>query len=53
MIKKFIAPLMAAAFLASTMATLAGCNTIEGAGKDVEQGGKAIKNEAKETKDKM
>ena len=54
MIKKFLAPLMAAVLLATTMGTLvAGCNTVEGAGKDVEAGGRAIKNEARETKDKM
>ena len=46
-------PLLVAALLASALGALAGCNTVEGAGKDVEQGGKAIKNEARETKDKM
>ncbi|HLX24167.1 MAG TPA: entericidin A/B family lipoprotein [Usitatibacter sp.] len=51
MLKKFLAPLLAAAFLASSMVALSGCNTIEGAGKDVEQGGKAIKDEAREHKD--
>ena len=29
---------------------LTGCNTIQGAGKDVESAGKAVKNEAKEHK---
>lgn len=53
MIKRYLVPLLAAAFLAGSIGTLAGCNTVEGAGKDVEQGGKAIKNEARETKDKM
>jgi len=53
MFKKLLVPLMAVAFLAGPLGILAGCNTVEGAGKDVEQGGKAIKNEAKETKDKM
>lgn len=53
MMKKYLVPLIAATFMASTLGILAGCNTMEGAGKDVEQGGKAIKNEAKETKDKM
>ena len=28
-----------------TFGALAGCNTIEGAGRDIEQGGKAIKDE--------
>lgn len=48
MIKKIFAPLLAALFAASFLASLAGCNTVEGAGKDIEQGGKAIKNEARE-----
>ena len=50
MIKRFIAPLMAAIFLASTFGIFAGCNTIEGAGKDIEKGGSAIKEEAREHK---
>jgi predicted small secreted protein len=33
---------------AGFFASLAGCNTVEGAGKDIEQGGRAIKNEARE-----
>jgi entericidin B len=48
MIKRFIASLMATVFLASIFGLLAGCNTVEGAGKDIEQGGRAIKNEARE-----
>ncbi len=51
MIKRFLSPLLAALFLAGsvgTLGTLAGCNTMEGAGKDIEQGGRAIKNEARE-----
>jgi predicted small secreted protein len=32
------------------MAALTGCNTVEGAGKDIEKGGKAIKDEASENK---
>ncbi len=50
MIKRFITPLMAALFLASSFAILSGCNTVEGAGKDIEKGGKAIKDEAREHK---
>ena len=50
MIKRIFAPLLAALFLVSFFGTLAGCNTVEGAGKDIEQGGKAIKNEAREQK---
>ncbi len=48
MIKKLFSSLMAALILAGALATLAGCNTVEGFGKDVERGGKAIKNEANE-----
>jgi len=39
MIKRIFAPLLAALFFASFFGTLAGCNTVEGAGKDIEQGG--------------
>ena len=48
MFKRFLSPLLAALFLAGSLGTLAGCNTMEGAGKDIEQGGRAIKNEARE-----
>ena len=48
MVKRIFAPLLAALFFVSWFGTLAGCNTIEGAGKDIEQGGRAIKNEARE-----
>ncbi len=54
MIKKILLPFIAATLLASSLGVLvAGCNTVEGAGKDVEAGGRAIKDEARETKDKM
>ncbi len=52
MIRKILASLLATLFLASAFGTLAGCNTMEGAGKDIQQGGKAITDEAKEQKDK-
>ena len=52
MIGKIMAPLMAALLLAGLFGTLAGCNTMEGAGKDIQQGGKAISNEARGQKDK-
>ena len=45
MFKKLIACLMASAFLIST---LTGCNTVSGAGKDIEKGGEKIKQEADE-----
>ena len=48
MIKKLFASLLATLFFASVFATLGGCNTMEGAGKDIERGGKAIKDEARE-----
>ena len=51
MIRKVLASLLAALFLAGavgTIGTLSGCNTMEGAGRDIEQGGKAIKDEARE-----
>ncbi|HLA34763.1 MAG TPA: entericidin A/B family lipoprotein [Rhodocyclaceae bacterium] len=35
------------------LASLFGCNTIEGIGKDIERGGKAIKQEAKDIKKSM
>ena len=48
MIKRIFALLLATLFLAGAVATLTGCNTVEGAGKDIQQGGKAIRNEANE-----
>jgi len=50
MIKRTLSSLLAALFFASFLGALAGCNTVEGAGKDIEQGGRAIKNEAREQK---
>jgi len=44
--------LFATLFLAGIFGTLAGCNTMEGAGKDIERGGQAIKDEAREQKNK-
>lgn len=51
MIKKLFAALVAASFLTGVFGTLAGCNTVEGAGKDIERGGQAIKEEAREHRD--
>lgn len=48
MFKRILATLLAALFFAGLMGTISGCNTIEGAGKDIEQGGRAIKDEARE-----
>jgi entericidin B len=53
MIRNIMASLLATVFIAGLFGTLAGCNTIEGAGQDIQQGGKAIKDEAKEIKNKM
>jgi predicted small secreted protein len=39
---------LSALFLVSFLDALAGCNTVEGAGKDIQQGGQAISNEARE-----
>ena len=50
MIKKLTAALLATLFLTGVVGSLAGCNTMEGAGKDIERGGAAIKNEAREHK---
>ena len=52
MIRKMMTLLLATLFLAGLFGTLAGCNTVEGAGKDVQAGGKAISDEAKEQKNK-
>lgn len=50
MIKRIFVLLLVTLFLAGAAATLTGCNTVEGAGKDIQQGGKAIKDEANEHK---
>jgi entericidin B len=46
--KRIVALLMMLSF-----AVLTGCNTIEGAGKDLERGGEKLQGTAKDTKDKM
>ena len=50
MIKKTFTSLFTILFLAGTMATITGCNTVEGAGKDIERGGEKIKDKASEVK---
>ena len=50
MFKRIFVVLLATLFLAGTAVSISGCNTIEGAGKDIERGGKAIKDEAHEHK---
>ena len=49
MFKKILSTTLIGAFVASAFA-LAGCNTIQGAGKDVEKGGEKIQKEAVEHK---
>ena len=50
MFRKFVSSSVAAAFLVGLFATLNGCNTMEGVGKDVEKGGQKIEKEAAENK---
>lgn len=50
MIRKLTASLLAAIFVAGLLGSLAGCNTMAGAGQDIQQGGKALKDEANEQK---
>jgi predicted small secreted protein len=52
MIKQIFASLLATLFLAGLFGSISGCNTVEGAGKDIQQGGQAISDEAKEQKNK-
>ena len=48
MMKRIFAPLLAAFFAVGFLGALAGCNTVDGAGKDIQQGGRAISDEARE-----
>ncbi|MDP1660253.1 MAG: entericidin A/B family lipoprotein [Methylotenera sp.] len=50
MFKRTFMLVLTTLFLAGTVATLTGCNTIAGAGQDIEKGGKAVKDEANERK---
>lgn len=50
MIRRILAPILATLFLASLFGTIAGCSTVEGVGKDIQQGGKAVTEEAREHK---
>lgn len=50
MIIRVFASLLATLFVLGAAVTVAGCNTVEGVGKDIQQGGKAIKDEANEHK---
>jgi entericidin B len=48
--KRLIALALAATFALPSFALLTGCNTVEGAGKDLQAGGSKIKEEARENK---
>jgi entericidin B len=48
MFRRLMAPLLAAVFFAGTFGAISGCNTMAGAGQDIERGGRAIKDEARE-----
>jgi predicted small secreted protein len=48
--KRLFALALAATFALPSFALLSGCNTVEGAGKDIQKGGEKIKEEAKENK---
>ncbi len=50
MIKSILAPLLAALVLVGATASLTACNTMAGAGADIQKGGAAIKDEANEHK---
>ena len=44
---------MTIAMLIAAMFAIAGCNTIEGAGKDIEAGGEKVQDAAENVKEKM
>ena len=53
MFRKTIASMLSTLFLAgafTVLGSLGGCNTVEGVGKDIQSGGAAIKEEAREHK---
>ena len=50
MLKRIFALLLTTLFLAGPTVILTACNTMEGAGKDIQKGGEAIKDEAQEHK---
>ncbi len=49
MLRRILASLM----LLGMLGAIAGCNTIEGMGKDIERGGEATQDTAKDVKDRM
>jgi len=48
--KRLLALALAATFALPSVSLVSGCNTVEGAGKDVAAGGNKIKEEARENK---
>lgn len=50
MIKKIFVTLLTMLSLVGTAAIVTGCNTVEGAGKDIQKAGGEIKEEAREHK---
>lgn len=50
MFKRLFALLLTTLFLAGPTVILTACNTMEGAGKDIQKGGQEIKDEAQEHK---
>jgi entericidin B len=52
MIGKIFMSLLATLLFAGSLGSIAGCNTVEGAGKDIQQGGAAIKDEAREQRER-
>ena len=52
MARKLLTVLMTLALL-GPLSAISGCNTVSGAGKDIERGGEKIQGEAKEVQRKM
>ena len=48
--KKAVVPVLMALATAWTLSTLAACNTVEGAGRDVKSAGKAVERTAEDAK---
>ena len=48
MFKRILFSLLAALSLSTGLGTLAGCNTVDGIGKDIQAGGTELRQEARE-----
>jgi entericidin B len=53
MLRKIVLALATLSALAIAPLTITGCNTVAGAGKDIERGGEAVHDTAKDTQRKM